>query len=38
MMGAAELDVMDFIDHCKVSLNRMGSFGGGGLKQRGLML
>lgn len=38
MMGAAELDVMDFIDHCKVSLNMMGSFGGGGLKQRGLML
>ena len=38
MMGTAELDVMDFIDHCKASLNRMGTCGGGGLKQRGSML
>ena len=38
MMGAAELDLMDSADHCKAALNRMGTCGGGGLKQRGLML
>ena len=26
--GATELDLMDFADHCKAALNRMGTFGG----------